>query len=115
MPTYGIYIPAGIIAICIGTLEGWTSPALPYLQRNVTLLEYNVTVTTLGVTGEEASWIGSLANLGAVFGAMPAGPLADKVGRRTLLLAISVPFILGWIIIILANKAVSTRWFQYEL
>ncbi|KAJ9583693.1 hypothetical protein L9F63_021965, partial [Diploptera punctata] len=87
-----------IATVCAGTLEGWTSPALPYLQQNET--------GTLAITDVEASWIGSLGGLGALFGSLPAGLLADKIGRKSVLLGVTLPYLMGWIIIILARKSV---------
>ncbi|XP_069700469.1 facilitated trehalose transporter Tret1-like [Periplaneta americana] len=89
---------AAIGAMCAGTLEGWTSPALPYLQGNYT--EGDV------ISDDEASWIGSLAPLGALVGALPAGFLADMFGRRRVLLMLTVPFAVGWVITVLADRSV---------
>ncbi|XP_069674212.1 facilitated trehalose transporter Tret1-like isoform X1 [Periplaneta americana] len=91
---------AALVALCNGSLEGWTSPALPHLQtpRN----------DTEGIiSDDEASWIGSLAPLGALFGALPSGYLAGRFGRRFLLLLLTVPLSLGWITIILAGQSLA--------
>ncbi|KAJ9601282.1 hypothetical protein L9F63_000577 [Diploptera punctata] len=79
----------------IGVLGAWTSPALPDLQQNNT-----------AITGDEGSWIGSLAGLGGLFGSLPAGLLANKLGRRTVLLGLTLPFILSWVVIILGQKSI---------
>ncbi|PSN32740.1 Facilitated trehalose transporter Tret1, partial [Blattella germanica] len=92
--------------------DGWTSPALPYLQEPRLLLqEFNVTNSTTHhlVTDEEASWIGSLAPLGALIGAIPSGYLANVLGRKLLLLLLTVPLLLGWIIIIIAQDSYYFR------
>ncbi|XP_069674213.1 facilitated trehalose transporter Tret1-like isoform X2 [Periplaneta americana] len=91
---------AALLSVCVGSLEGWTSPALPRLQtpRN----------NTEGIiSDDEASWIGSLAPLGAVFGALPSGYLAGRFGRRFLLLLLTVPLSLGWITIILVGQSLA--------
>ncbi|PSN31408.1 Facilitated trehalose transporter Tret1, partial [Blattella germanica] len=87
-----------LFAVCVGTVDGWTSPALPYLQEPRLLLqEFNVTNSTTHhlVTDEEASWIGSLAPLGALIGAIPSGYLANVLGRKLLLLLLTVPLVRG--------------------
>ena len=113
---------------------GWTSPALPYLHKapfisnasdyyNYTaigspssdlpvmidvavLLGGNVTQTD-GMTTTEESWISSLAPLGALVGALPAGYVANLIGRKRLLLLLTIPYLLGWFLIIVAAKSVS--------
>ncbi|PSN47388.1 hypothetical protein C0J52_11156 [Blattella germanica] len=92
---------AAVACVCAGSLEGWTSAAIPYLQSNCSLAS-----EPEGITDDEASWIGSLAPLGSLFGALPAGYLADRFGRRTILLVLSFPIVLGWVMIILAHKMV---------
>jgi MFS family permease len=106
---------------------GWTSHALPYLQnvpdavnrsnayytdtgsfpavlehisaRNGTAME--------GVTGIQASWIASLAPLGALVGALSAGYVARAIGRKKLLLLLAVLYLLGWSLIVGAGSSVS--------
>ncbi|XP_069696650.1 facilitated trehalose transporter Tret1-2 homolog [Periplaneta americana] len=107
-PQYLAASLATLYAVCVGTVDGWTSPALPYLQEPRVLHHHNSTNTTLyyTITDDEASWIGSLAPLGALLGAIPAGYLANVLGRRLLLLLLVVPLMLGWIIIFVAQDSV---------
>jgi MFS family permease len=113
---------------------GWTSHALPYLQKLPHIVNnsdaYNYTVigsssSVLGnisgvdmflgknetatdvVTAAEASWIASLAPLGALVGALSAGYVANMIGRKKLLLFLGVLYFLGWCLIIVAEKSVS--------
>jgi SP family facilitated glucose transporter-like MFS transporter 8 len=92
----------------VGTVDGWTSPALPLLQNRQPLQGYNSSNNSFHrvITDDEASWIGSLAPLGALFGAIPAGYLANILGRRQLLLFLTVPLLLGWMTIIIAQDSV---------
>jgi len=80
--------------MAVGTVLAWTSP---------TLLELQSPNSTLPVTPEEGSWIGSLVAVGAIAGALPAGYFADRFGRKPIVLALSAPFLLSWIMITLAN------------
>jgi SP family facilitated glucose transporter-like MFS transporter 8 len=128
------FFAATLGTFCAGSVMGWTSPALPYLHKapiisnasnyyNYTaigspssvlpvmsdvavLLGGNVTETE-GLTTTEESWIGSLAPLGALVGALPAGYVANLIGRKRLLLLLTIPYLLGWFLIIVAAKSVS--------
>ena len=113
---------------------GWTSPALPYLHKAPVISNasdyYNYTAIgspssalpvlsdvavflggnvtdTEGMTTTEESWISSLAPLGALVGALPAGYVANLIGRKRLLLFLTIPYLLGWFLIIVAAKSVS--------
>nr|CAD7266896.1 unnamed protein product [Timema shepardi] len=90
--------PATIGAFVAGTFMSWTSPALPLLQANSSV-PY--------ITSEEGSWIGSLLNLGAFIGAIPAGILADHIGRRTTLCGLAVPFFVSWLMIAFCSSALE--------
>jgi len=100
-----LFYPATLFAVCVGTVDGWTSPALPFLQRWQGYSFSNNSFHHV-VTDDEASWIGSLVPLGALAGAIPAGYLANLIGRRRLLLLLTVPMLLGWMIIIIAQDSV---------
>ncbi|XP_032680221.1 facilitated trehalose transporter Tret1-like [Odontomachus brunneus] len=84
-----------IMAVGIGTAMAWTSPVLPKLYQ---------ADSWLIITPEQGSWVGSLLALGAIAGALPSGPMADKLGRKKSLLLLSAPFLLSWAIIILASR-----------
>ena len=81
-------------AMAVGTILAWTSPTLPELQS---------TNSTLPITSEDGSWIGSLVAVGAIVGAVPAGYFANRFGRKPIMLALSAPFLLSWILITVAN------------
>lgn len=55
------------------------------------------------VSPEEGSWVSSLLAIGAIIGALPAGTLADKLGRKKGLLLLAGPFLLSWLLIVLAR------------
>lgn len=88
-------ISACLMALSVGIALAWTSPVLPQLSKEGSWLV---------ITTEEGSWIGSLLALGAILGAVPAGPMADKFGRKRTLLLLAAPFLLSWVIIIFASK-----------
>ncbi|KAJ9573973.1 hypothetical protein L9F63_008631 [Diploptera punctata] len=112
-PQYLAASLATLFAVCVGTVDAWSSPALPYLQEpDLLLQEFNITNHTSHhiITDDEASWIGSLAPLGALIGAIPAGYLANVLGRKLLLLLLTVPLLLGWVIIIIAQDSVPSLY-----
>ncbi|XP_018329736.1 facilitated trehalose transporter Tret1-like isoform X1 [Agrilus planipennis] len=79
-----------LATVCIGSVSlgasiSWTSPVLPQLES---------VNSTVRVTTEEASWVGSTLALGALISAIPAGYVADRFGRKTCTLAFVVPVLL---------------------
>lgn len=81
-----------------GTALGWTSPANPKLL-NGTEPEYS-----FAVDDEQASWIGSSLNLGAAAMCIPIGILCNLIGRKWSMLAMVLPFTIGWGLIIWAQN-----------
>lgn len=86
---------ACMLAVSVGTALAWTSPVLPQLYLEDSWLV---------ITKDQGSWISSLLALGAIAGAIPAGPMADKLGRKKTLLLLSAPFLLSWAFIILTSQ-----------
>ncbi|KAG5675605.1 hypothetical protein PVAND_005497 [Polypedilum vanderplanki] len=74
-------------AISAGTALAWTSPV------NDQLVHEN---STIKVTDDEKSWIGSFLAIGAFIGALPAGVLAERIGRKFTTILIGVPFLISW-------------------
>lgn len=98
---------AALSAVSAGAVDGWTAPGIPYLQQ-----PYNLTdnVTVPGITYDEGSWIGSLAPLGSLVGAIPAGHLASLLGRRLLLLIMAAPMLVGWVMIVFAHNSIPVLY-----
>ncbi|XP_068084591.1 facilitated trehalose transporter Tret1-like [Anabrus simplex] len=86
---------ANLAAMVVGTVLGWSSPVLPKMSEDGFYLY---------ASSEQQSWVGSLVALGAAIGPFPAGVLADRIGRKRTMLALTVPFLLGWIIITAAQS-----------
>lgn len=98
-------------AFCAGTVLSWSSPALAHLERpkNYSLYLSNLSESDLPSPGFKIddsahSWIGSLLTIGALVAAIPIGYLADKFGRKKVILSLSLPFILNWILMISAQN-----------
>ncbi|PNF21446.1 hypothetical protein B7P43_G13563 [Cryptotermes secundus] len=132
-PQYLAASLANLGSFCAGCVMGWTAHALPYLQKLPHVVNmtgaYKDTVfgnsssvlgnissvgmfpakngkATEAVTAAEASWIASLAPLGALVGALSAGYIASMIGRKKLLLILAAIYLLGWFLIIVAGKSV---------
>lgn len=88
-----------------GTITGWSSPAVPYLQGNMGLERLNP------ITDDQASWVGSIVTLGCLVGAIPAGQLSHWLGRRRFLLMLAIPLIIGWLLIIIGENHVRNKRF----
>jgi len=84
----------------LGNFLGFPSPVQPQLQDldgtgDPSSLWY------IALTTEEMSWVSSLMTLGALVGGMTGGIFMDMLGRRTTLILISVPAVLGWLLMVL--------------
>lgn len=90
LPQYTAALLATLGALSAGTFMSWSSPALPLLQD-----KFNHFI----VTNSQASWIGSLMNLGAFLGALPAGFAADRFGRKKMLFIFGIPLVASWLLI----------------
>uniref|UniRef100_A0A034W7W8 Facilitated trehalose transporter Tret1 n=1 Tax=Bactrocera dorsalis TaxID=27457 RepID=A0A034W7W8_BACDO len=98
-------IAANISAFAVGTCLGWTSPMSPKLKAQ------DPTDSPLDrpITTEEDAWISSLVALGALIAPFVAGPLADRIGRKWVLLSSSVFFVFAYILMMVASEV----WILY--
>lgn len=92
---YGTALCATLITATAGTCYGWPSPTLPYLQSPD---------SSIPTSADQGSWIVSIMILCSALTPVPAAYLADKFGRKTTLLLGAIPFILGWVLIIVAKS-----------
>lgn len=96
-PQYMAGIAATLGALAAGMVLSWTSAAG---KDGVKLAEqYNIHITP-----DEFSWISSFVNLGAAAICVPIGVLSDIIGRKTAMLMLTIPFTIGWLMIIFANS-----------
>ncbi|KAJ8736482.1 hypothetical protein PYW08_007138 [Mythimna loreyi] len=92
---YGTALCATLITATAGTCYGWPSPTLPYLQSPE---------SKIPTSPDEGSWIVSIMILCSALTPIPSAYFADRFGRKTTLLLGAVPFIIGWVLVIVANS-----------
>lgn len=93
-------ISACLLVVGIGTALAWTSPVLPQLYKPTAFMV---------LSQDQGSWVSSLLALGAIGGALPSGAMADRLGRKKSLLLLAAPFLLSWLIILVASQV----WLVY--
>lgn len=85
-----------IAAISVGLGYGFNSVVVSQLKSN----PFNATSSFEHLMDNGAtSWIGGMFGLGAIFGAFSSAVIGSRIGRRRCLLFLTLPDIVGWIII----------------
>ncbi|XP_013135239.1 PREDICTED: facilitated trehalose transporter Tret1-like [Papilio polytes] len=92
---YVAALSATLITAAAGTTVGWTSPTLPLLMDKDSPIQ---------TTADQSSWIASLMILCSAVSPIPASYLADRIGTKKTLLLAAVPYIVGWILVMLASN-----------
>ncbi|CAG9836628.1 unnamed protein product [Diabrotica balteata] len=88
---------ANIASFVCGTAFGWTSPEIPKLN--------NLTTTPLAevLSPSQEGWVGSFLPLAAAIGPIGGGIMADMIGRKKSLLVATLPFLLAFLLNIMAS------------
>lgn len=107
------FYTGAIGAFILGNIIGWSSPVQPQLQQNSTEI-FNETsssdwIAHIILDDNQMSWVGSLPNLGALFGALGAGFLMDKFGRRFVLMTMSLPYLVACLLLAAAANPGNLR------
>ncbi|CAH0724721.1 unnamed protein product, partial [Brenthis ino] len=92
---YVAALSATLITAAAGTTVGWTSPTLPILLAEDSPIK---------TSADQSSWIASLMILFSAASPIPASYLADRIGTKKTLLLAAIPYIIGWILVMLANS-----------
>lgn len=96
VPQYIAALSACLGSVCTGAVEGWTGN----ISEDIKKLSFN----GITITEDHLGLIGSLSSLGSVFACVPSAYLSDWVGRKSAILLLIVPLMLGWLLIILAQE-----------
>lgn len=83
-------------AFASGTALGWPAPAGPRLVPGDE--QY------FPITQSEFDWIASIITLGLAFSCLPIGYFMNAYGRKRTMIALVIPFIIGWALIIWAQN-----------
>jgi len=83
-----------LAAVSAGTALAWTSPINEQLNEN----------TTLSITDDQKSWVGSFLAVGAFAGALPTGLLAERIGRKYTTICLGIPYLLSWALLAFAKN-----------
>lgn len=75
---------------------GWTSNISEDMKGG----KYN----DIPIDDDSLGWIGSCVTLGAMVMCFPIGYICDWLGRKPTMLLLTIPFTIGWIIIIFAGS-----------
>ncbi|KDR07364.1 Solute carrier family 2, facilitated glucose transporter member 8 [Zootermopsis nevadensis] len=94
-----VSLVAASSTIASGMSLGFSAIALPELLRRDSADKLDI---------DQASWFASVASIATPFGCLLCGPLLDHFGRRIALLALNVPFVLGWFTLALTPSPTST-------
>ncbi|KAK4873305.1 hypothetical protein RN001_015334 [Aquatica leii] len=98
LPTFQ-YLAAftGMLNImCSGMHYGWSSPTLPKLLQKDSVVP---------MTNDQSSWIVVMFLLGTFLGADFSAIFLDRVGRKTVILFTSVPYLVSWMLIAFGRSA----------
>ena len=101
---YVIGLVVNLSTIAAGMILGFSAVALPPMQQD----EHRPRVSHL-----QASWIASIASIAIPVGCLTIGGLLDRMGRRRAMILLSIPAILGWMLI--ATTSQHEDWFFYQV
>ncbi|VEN48440.1 unnamed protein product [Callosobruchus maculatus] len=80
---------------------GWPSPFIPKLNGAI---DSDINPLPQPTTVMEDAWIASLHTLGSIFGPLFAGVLADRYGKKVVLIVTSLPMLAANVVLIFANS-----------
>lgn len=94
------YFPVNLAAASVGQTFTWTSPVFPKLAGDNWTEESPLPYP---ISRDQQSWIGSIINIGAIFGPILSWLLCDRIGLKKVLLGCSIPFLVSWALLATAK------------
>lgn len=101
------FIPANSIMFSYGCIVGWVAPALMLLTSDETPLKSGP------ITLEQLSLIGSMNNIGAIFGIFTFGYVTSFIGCKRAMLFLGIPSVCFWLTIMFGDTVhyiIFARW-----
>lgn len=92
------FYTVNIAAFSSGAVVGWTSPMLPILQSD------SSPISGGPISNEHGSWMGSLMCLGGLLATPLYLLISHHYSRKLTGYLVAVPFVVSWILIIIANS-----------
>ncbi|KAF5279765.1 hypothetical protein FQA39_LY05455 [Lamprigera yunnana] len=92
MPQYVAALSVCLGSLAAGAVLGWTGNVTEDMKAN--------SYKGLSIDDHSLGWIGSLATLGAAVSCIPIGKLCDLLGRKNAMLLLTIPFVIGWLLIL---------------
>ncbi|KAJ8920251.1 hypothetical protein NQ315_011912 [Exocentrus adspersus] len=117
---YVASISVSLGAFCAGTVLSWTSPGLAHITADGTNITNASSFTPelqppgFRITKSEEALVGAMLTIAALISAIPSGYLADKFGRKLVIIGLSLPFLLNYLLITFARNVetvVAGRFF----
>ena len=94
----------------LGTGIAWSSPAVPLIKQDCQVVleqnEQDISVCAFenpkdGIDSDQAKWVSSIFNLGAMVAAVITGFLLSRLGRKWTMIINCVPMALGYVCLLL--------------
>ncbi|KAF5279764.1 hypothetical protein FQA39_LY05454 [Lamprigera yunnana] len=92
LPQYAAALSVCLGSLAAGAVSGWTGNVAEDMKAN--------SYKGLPIDDHSLSLIGSSATLGAALGCIPIGKLCDLFGRKKAMLLLTIPFVIGWLLIL---------------
>ena len=93
------YLCAGILPMAAsGFVFAWPTPSLPKLEE---------ISSSLHLTSDKGAWVVTAMPIGACFGTILSALLLDRIGRKLFLYLTSVPFLICWVLTLIAGSWVE--------
>ncbi|KAL1458552.1 hypothetical protein WDU94_008690 [Cyamophila willieti] len=97
-------VAQNFLLFSLGMSFGMPTVVVGVLDHKVATNETIFETPDLILSDEESSWLGSILFLFHPFGAVISGYMLEYVGRKRLMIAVGIPFFIGWISLYLAQS-----------
>lgn len=97
-------VAQNFLLFSLGMVFGMPTTIVGVLDHKVATNKTILETPDLILSDEQSSWLGSILYLFHPFGALISGYILEKVGRKKLMILVCFPFLVGWIIIYMAES-----------